>query len=207
LAGQSVRPRREACDDKSSCRAIRRVNSADGRSDRLHRLLSDVGDDRHAIERLCRGCVDYLSVSGAGVSAGFFSWKRSPGLGAFSLPMTGARSHGPFSMSSRSYSRSNDSCGPIDSLAPDPGRPLFGRGRKGHVTRHAPRGRRMGGTRRVERRGRQSPTCLATTRPANPWGAAGGYSFAGDSGSHQPRQRPCALSVGRFHAVAIAFHV
>jgi hypothetical protein len=130
-SGQSALPRREACDDKSSCRAIRRVTSADGRSDRLHRLLSDVGDDRHAIERLCRGCVDYLSVSGAGVSAGFFSWKRSPGLGAFSLPMTGARSHGPFSMSSRSYSRSNDSCGPIDSLAPDPGRPVFGRGRKG----------------------------------------------------------------------------
>ena len=63
-----MRPRREACDDKSSCRAIRRVTSADGRSDRLHRLLSDVGDDRHAIEQLCRGCVDHLSVSGAGVS-------------------------------------------------------------------------------------------------------------------------------------------
>jgi hypothetical protein len=48
-------------------------------------------------------------------------------------------------------------------------------------------------------------TCLATTRPANPWGAAGGYSFAGDSCSHQPRQRLCALRVGRCHAMAIAF--
>jgi hypothetical protein len=63
-----VRRRQEACDDTSSCRAIARVTRADDRADRLQRLLTDVGDDRHTIERLCRGCIDHLSMSGVGVS-------------------------------------------------------------------------------------------------------------------------------------------
>jgi ANTAR domain. len=52
------------------------VTGSDERFSTLQSLLSPAGNDMHALKRLCLGCVQHLSVSGAGVSVFAGSGRR-----------------------------------------------------------------------------------------------------------------------------------
>ena len=147
-------------------------------------------------------------TSSAPMGADVFSWKRSPGLGALSLPTTGARSRGRSRCLAGCTRAATTVVVQSIRLLQTPAGPYSAADGKGHVTGHAPRGRRMGGSCRVERRGRQS-TSHAWRQLVPPilgerLAATASQGIAAATGR---RQRPCALSVGRCHAMAVAFHV